>query len=150
MYSSQCEICKKQVKWHHVCVNVMISHHQITAPLKTTQKWPSRRSFFFCQERLNFKQHLWWLEIFHWPVVLMVRKSMLTMELFSDWSLWTMCMQREIPGSFTETQYTKRLHGQFLFKHLSANVLRFSWIISSHNYNQSKFSPILAIFCSLF
>ncbi len=37
----------------------------------------------------------------------------------------------------------------FCLNHLSANLLWFSWIRTSHNYNQSKCNPILSIFCSI-
>ena len=37
----------------------------------------------------------------------------------------------------------------FHFNHLSATLLWISWIITSHNYNQCKFSLICAIFCSI-
>ncbi len=92
------------------------------------------------------------IEIIHWPVVLMVQKRMLTLEVFRTRTLknmtpWGYVLQWEIPSSIASCHIGWNCVVNFCFNYLSVSLLWFSWIVTSHNYNQAKFNLICAIFC---
>ncbi len=94
------------------------------------------------------------IEIIHCPVVLMVKMGMLTVNILCCRTLknttpWADVQEWDIISNITN-HYTGRKHVvNFCFNHLSINLLWFTLMITSQNYNQSKFNLICAVFCSV-
>ena len=105
------------------------------------------------------------IEIIHWPVPLMVRKFIMTVKIFQDWNSKnntpmsdTKCSCR---GDLWQCYLSQDMRKTFCFMLLSilffyyfilflSILLWFSWIVTSHNYNQSWFRVICAIYLLYF